>query len=443
MARSARRTRWLPAPLKAAIGLALGWALRAWMEGPQAWHLQFPAYRWLQEHASPLDQAWYVAGHVGLIAFTAMLAGATMVMPLGYLARTVARARLRSGQPDTLDRVRAWMAAYPRSTAGLKAAPALAWVGVALSFARELRWGPFTDQPAALCIVAMAVAAAAHGLTRAGTASLLAPTLGQTPSPEEPGPSAEKDIFLRAVAVTRETRAAIAGVAATSAIVAAVLLALPWQAIGSLPIEIGLLSYLALVLGGATVFQRASRIAVGVDGVFVTGTSRTRLVAYRDLDDARAAGGNVELLHGGAVVLRLQLHGEDASKQDAVLSKIREAIERARRGASAVAGQLVASATAERLQRLARGDGGEYRRPALTREQLWEIVEAPEVDTSARTAAAGALVMTDERGARARLRVAAEKIADPAVRVALRELAETDDEMSKEAQRGQSVSPRR
>jgi hypothetical protein len=111
-----------------------------------------------------------------------------------------------------------------------------------------------------------------------------------------------------------------------------------------------------------------------------------------------------------------------------VIAKIRAAIARAKHGASAVAGQIVASGTSERLARTARGDGGEYRAPALTLEQLWEIVEAPEVDAAARTAAATALATTDESGARARLRVAAEQIADPEVRGALRDIAEGDDE---------------
>jgi hypothetical protein len=67
---------------------------------------------------------------------------------------------------------------------------------------------------------------------------------------------------------------------------------------------------------------------------------------------------------------------------------------------------------------------------ALTRDQLWALVEGPEVEASARRAAAEALVSSAASGdgrERARLRVAADHCAEPNVRVALAELAGTDE----------------
>ena len=57
--------------------------------------------------------------------------------------------------------------------------------------------------------------------------------------------------------------------------------------------------------------------------------------------------------------------------------------------------------------------------PALTRDQLWTLVEGPEHDRETRTAAARALATTGSEGERARLRIAAEHCAEPKVRVEL------------------------
>ena len=91
-------------------------------------------------------------------------------------------------------------------------------------------------------------------------------------------------------------------------------------------------------------------------------------------------------------------------------------------GRGATAAQMVASSSKEALARVAHG-GADYRMAAMTREQLWALVEGPEIEGSARKAAAAALAMSSDDGERTRLRVAAEHCAEPHVRIALEEIA--------------------
>jgi hypothetical protein len=266
---------------------------------------------------------------------------------------------------------------------------------------------------------------AIYALTKKGLRELLAPTMvsGQAPTRFEIGPD---EIVFDAVAVTRRTLATVAAFSAVT-------LGAPLY-IATLPI-LALFhdrSLFYLVLGdvvfaaaGALAFRRASRISVGVDGVHVRGTSRARFFAYRDIDSARVNGSDIELVKRGRVALRLQLHGEDAARRDAVLARITENLARVKEGRGAVAAQLVATSSKDDLARVAHG-AADYRMATLTREQLWALVEGPEVEASARKAAAEALVSSAAPGdgrERARLRVAADHCAEPNVRVALAELA--------------------
>jgi hypothetical protein len=68
-----------------------------------------------------------------------------------------------------------------------------------------------------------------------------------------------------------------------------------------------------------------------------------------------------------------------------------------------------------------------YREPAVSREQLWELVEGPTTDAATRTAAAQALANGLDVADRARLRVAASQCTDLRVRVAMGLLAREDD----------------
>jgi hypothetical protein len=258
-------------------------------------------------------------------------------------------------------------------------------------------------------------------LLRLGTRVFLAPTVDDA----EAAPSAElasDEITFDAVAVTRETIAAVVAMA-TLPLWPLLLLVTSYHP-SDVVVRSGMLAQALIAFAGVAHFRYKSKIAVGVDGVYVSGSGRTRFFAYRDLDGAKVSrGGDLLLVRGKRTALRLQLHGQDALKRDAILARIGEAIARVKDGRSAIAAQLVSTASPEHLANAASG-GGDYRGAALTRDQLWALVEGPEVDESARRMAAEALARTGGDSERARLRVAAEHCAAPQVRVALLELAD-------------------
>jgi len=184
------------------------------------------------------------------------------------------------------------------------------------------------------------------------------------------------------------------------------------------------LVYIALIAAAASEFQRASRIAVGNDGILVSGTSRTRFFGYHEVDGAEGTDrGEIVLRRGEAVVLRLQLHGDDAMRRDELLARVRGQIARAAALAGGHAQRLAQAASAAELGRAARG-GGDYRAAGSTRDDLWEVVEAPIAASERRRAAAAALAASFDGDDRARLRIAAEHCADPAARAALLRIAE-------------------
>ena len=346
-------------------------------------------------------------------SYALALAAATFFAPLAVLARFLARARLRAGLADPLEGARGWVAEHPTRTRALLALPALAWAAFVASFfhGAALELIPWVAVPGSIAAVGHFV------LARAGLRGLLAPTgAGVARVPLEVAGDA---VTFDAVAVTLETRAAVAGMAALPVVLLSVLGS---HAITSDAGALGAVTaYVAASIGGVLLFRRASRIAVGLDGVLVTGSSRTRYYAYRDLDEARVRGANLELLRGGRTVVCLQLHGQDAQRRDAVLARVRESIRRADEGKRDTTAHYVVSASDAALGRVADG-AGDYREAAISREQLWTVVEGPSLDGAARRAAARALVRSGHPDERARLRVAAERCAEPLVRVALEQL---------------------
>ena len=240
--------------------------------------------------------------------------------------------------------------------------------------------------------------------------------------------------------MTTETRAAVAAMAAFPLVFFGVITLLSKAHVlggtGDLAV-IG--AYVAATLGGVVLFTRASRIAVGLDGVLVKGTSRERFFGYRQVDSARVRGGSIELLRGKRVLLRLQLHGKDAARREALLARLQASIGRAAAEREQAATSFVASASSAQLTQIAHG-AGDYRQSAMSREQLWELLEGPAIDTATRRAAGEALAMTGDASERRRLRVAADHCAEPAVRVRLHALL--DDEPLTEEEESPGVAPR-
>jgi hypothetical protein len=446
MGRFAALTRRVPAVAKGAAVLAPAWAFVLWGLDPV-----FHGFHWLNRVASWGGLlSWYQADAVGdVIRWTRTMHEHTLVVlafvmtlavPIGMLIRTVARARLRAGFDDPLERVRAWTKTHAWGTRAVLAVPALGWAmewtGLVLRAIRE--WGQasmygeyagtplveamhstFTRGMAIFWCGAMIAALGVYALANAGKRALLAPTLV---AEESPAKDTDDRLHFDAVAVTSETRGAVVAMA-----VLPVLAVLACAGLGPKGTEAVLAAYVTLAVGGVWAFRKASRVAIGLDGVYVSGSSRARFFAYARIDGVRAVGNNLELVRGGKPVLRLQLHGRDAASQGAILRRIEESIRRAHEGESRAAGEVVKGSSARQLARLAEG-GADYRAPAVTREQLWSLVEGPEHDQATRTAAAKALATTGDDDERARLRVAADHYAEPRSRVVLRELATIEEE---------------
>jgi hypothetical protein len=352
--------------------------------------------------------------------YTAAIGVAVVAVPLIIVARVLARGRVRAGNADPLDGVRA----FASKRKWLAFAPAILWTTF-LALSRAAQWSHFANAVEGVTSFIPGLVAAFVGfyaLSRAGLRAVTAPTVAKDDASGESMTIRDDEITFSAVAVTPETKGAVVAVALAPQIVTVLVSTLKMApSVGWL-----VLAYVAVIAAAIAAFSRASRVAVGIDGVHVRGTSRQRFFAYRDLDGARVRGSDLELLRGERVLLRLQLHGADAARADAVLSRIQASIARVAERRGRAEEGLVESATAEQIARAVAG-AVDFRQPTVSREALWEIVEGPTVDAAAREAAAKALVKTAVGEDRARLRVAAARCADPRVRVALERIDAGDE----------------
>ncbi|MBX3229057.1 MAG: hypothetical protein KIT84_01865 [Labilithrix sp.] len=381
-----------------------------------------------------LARLYYMAATVFGVSYIVSLALATVLAPAGFAGRVLLRAAVRAGYRDRLDPVRAFSQRHPRIVTALLALPAVAW---AWFIATRVADGGGWDRilPGAVLPAAIVVAAQA-ALARRGWRALLAPTL---PDAETRGERATAEGFtFDAVAVTTETLAAVGGLAALSVAMVTAAFTLSVSTLVHHPLfRTALLAYLALALGGAALFRRTSRIDVGFDGIFISGSARRRFVSFADVDGVRASQLGLELLRGERVVLRLQLHGEDATRRDALADRIRAAIAAAEAQRREPAVDFLRSASTEEVGRAA-GGSSTYRESAPTRDKLWDLLESPAVDAAGRKAAASALAKDGTTEELTRLRVAAEHCADPSVRARIEEVLD-DQELPEEPEKHRMV----
>lgn len=416
-----------------AIALVAAWV--GAVVGGRGWHA---AHDWMQDAIIRVLAGFPAMQVYALHVFSAIrddltytygatLFFATLAVPLGAVVRMVARARLRAGHANPLDPVRRVVGASPRWTAALLALGPAALQ--ALFLYAGFFWfrdeGVITGLGTAGSIGA-ALGVAQWRIARAALRAWLAPTLSGAPTDEALDAD---EIHFAAVAVTRETRAMVGGLAALTVAAVAWMASLDIQRLYRDPrLFTVMLAYMGVAAASALAFQRASRISVGVDGVRVGGTSRTRFFAYRDLDEAREVHGDILLVRRGRMLLRLQLHGPDATRRAAILDRIRAGIARVAEVERDGAANLVASASPDKVAKALHG-GGDYRMPSVSRDALWGLVEGAAVDGAARLAAAKVIVESGTDEERTRVRVAAGHCADPQVRVALEELADEEPEV--------------
>jgi hypothetical protein len=406
--------------LWAALALVASYTAVPWTVGRLLRWIDLGIWRWFPDEPTrnALDSLFVTVERVVVPTYWLAVAAATFLVPLGLLVRQFARRRIRSGDRDILERPRAWAKRRSAVALAMVAAPAAAWT-TALDYALHrfpVHDGGSTPPVVGVAFLVLVAFAGVTALGRVGLRALLAPTLD--PADVAAPPALERDeIVFSAMAVTQETRAAVALSAASAIAAVCTVVALP--ALG-----VALALFPAAL---AAAYYRASRIAVGIDGVLVRGTSRTRFFAYRDFDEVRIRFGDVVLVRAGRTVVRLQLHGEDAIRRDAIVTRIRGALARVAERRAHATEEFVESATPAQIARAVSG-AVDFRLPPLSREALWEIVEGSTVDADARAAAAAALSRAFDAPDRARLRVAAAQCAEPRLRIALEALDEDRDD---------------
>jgi hypothetical protein len=417
--------------------LLIGWA------GSLVPHWWWPLSDWLQvvvyrvfsgfpALAISVDKLRWIFFENLEFSYSATVFCASLAVPLAMVLRMLARARLRAGHPDPLDRVRRVVASHPAwthaATAGMAALVQWAWL--------KILPPEYEFHRVAYLALAAVAAAVQWRLAAAGLRAFLAPTVeGEA---EEATIEAD-EIHFAAVAVTRETLGMVGALGALTVAAVAFMAGIQIQQLYRDPhLFTVMLAYTGIAAASALAFRLASRISVGVDGVRVGGTSRTRFFAYRDLDDVREERGDVLLVKRGRTLLRLQLHGKDATRREAIVERIRAGIARVAVVERDGAANLVKSASPDTVARSMRG-GADYRVASVSRDGLWALVEGSAVDAQARTAAARAILETGTDEERSRIRVAAGLCADPQVRVALEELADEEPAAPEPARHASSI----
>jgi hypothetical protein len=170
------------------------------------------------------------------------------------------------------------------------------------------------------------------------------------------------------------------------------------------------------------------RVEVGHDGLLLKWLGNSHFVAFSKIESATATKLGVHLLLRGDRHLEIRLTQKDGSATaqiDALLARIKAGID-AQSGLSR-ADEEAALARSNRdletwiraMRALGSGEASGYRVAAIPRERLWEIVESPVADPSAREGAAFALSAIVDEDTRSRLSALAKKTAQPGLRAAL------------------------
>ena len=331
-------------------------------------------------------------------------------------ALRVARRARAGSRRDPLLQLRDALRAHPQLASALPWLPFAYWLYALhweLTSGSGWWWGWDT--------VVSAVSMVLSSVVSTWVGKLLLRALDRLPKSADPETfsSSSDETRFRAVAVTPRSQAIVAGALGLSAAMVAFVTTVNLGQIGCDSLALLVLAYTVVVGFTARWFQVASTIRVGRDGVFVQGTSKTRFYAYRDFDAVHVSGATLHLRRGTRTVVRLQLHGDDLHRGAFLAERVEAALAAARNVSGAES--LVAHGRAAL--------GADYRNASLSREQLWELIEADGTAGDARHAAAAILAVSLDAGDRSRLRIAAAHTAEPRVRVALEAFArEAEDE---------------
>jgi hypothetical protein len=197
---------------------------------------------------------------------------------------------------------------------------------------------------------------------------------------------------------------------------------------------------ISLCLAGTVAWLWPSRLDVGQDGVLMKWLFWRRFVAFANVasahvDDSRRPSRAVLALRDGRTAYFTAAPHEDKyamrGRMDlAIANRIVDAWNASSRdGQDATLllerGSRSVPEWVRSLRNLAEPAG--YREPVVTREEAWRVVSDPTAKDEVRVGAAVALASHGDEE-RARLRVTAEGCANPRLRVALEELAMSEEE---------------
>jgi hypothetical protein len=195
------------------------------------------------------------------------------------------------------------------------------------------------------------------------------------------------------------------------------------------------------------VVNRGSRVTIGADGIVIAWLGTRRFIStamIRSLSvyyESFWGIVGVEITRRSGASVRLPI-GKGAVGQENVavlIERIREAMEAAAASdIDAAASALARSNRSMRewmtsLRAIGAGANATLREAHVHAEQLWRVVESARASGADRAAAAIALSASDDDDHIERLRIAAEAIAEPKVRVAISAAASGDDEAMESA----------
>jgi hypothetical protein len=190
-------------------------------------------------------------------------------------------------------------------------------------------------------------------------------------------------------------------------------------------------------------------IDVGADGVMLTWFGRKTFIPIaqiasvrmetRTFNRSQSTSTALVLKDGRVVNLGVESRAAGDDRAETLAERIREAIDTASGGSVESTALLLGRADRSvtewirSLRAVGSGAAAGLRTAAIDPDHLWRVVESPAASGRDRAAAAVALAVAPHDEVKARLRVAADAVAEPKLRVVIDAAVEGNDEVIEEA----------
>jgi hypothetical protein len=186
------------------------------------------------------------------------------------------------------------------------------------------------------------------------------------------------------------------------------------------------LAYLALsAFLYALLFSGRRRVAVGADGILLSGAFRRRFIPFNEVESAMTEQGRWPTSRRIVIQTRTQgsvVRSMKAGAAEAAVARIEQSLA-VRDGGSASSGVPLRREGADARTWLGRlrslGRSGPYREVGAPGDSLWRLIDDPSATETERAAAAVVLGAAANGEERQRLRQVAARVASPRVRVAI------------------------